>query len=115
MNGNDILRLGYSRGVTVGLALKAAKAAKAQRLSQDAILDELAKVLAAPDDYLSSEIYGSLAEGILDERKQKSFDNVYALDKEAPYRVWGAMGIEPGAIEQLKRAIRLPVAVRGAL
>src|SRR5258708_9186341 len=115
MNGNDILKLGYSRGVTVGLALRAANAAKAQRLSQDTILDELAKVLAAPDSYLSHEIYGPLAEGLLDERKQKTCDNAYSLDKEAPYRVWGAMGIEPGAIEQLKRAIRLPVAVLGAL
>src|SRR5258707_3260277 len=115
MNGNDILKLGYSRGVTVGLALRSAKAAKAQRLAQDAILDELAKVLAAPDTYLTHEIYGLLAEGLLAERKQKSFDNAYSLDTEAPYRVWGAMGIEPGAIEQLKRAIRLPVAVRGAL
>ena len=61
MNGNDILKLGYSRGVTVGLALRAANAAKAQRLSQDTILDELAKVLAAPDSYLSHEIYGPLA------------------------------------------------------
>ncbi len=33
----------------------------------------------------------------------------------APYQVWGAAGIEPGALDQMKRAVRLPVAVRGAL
>lgn len=39
----------------------------------------------------------------------------YSLDQAAPYKVWGEAGIEPGALEQMKRAVRLPVAVRGAL
>src|SRR5919197_467648 len=32
----------------------------------------------------------------------------------APYRVWGE-GLEPGAVQQLENAVRLPVAVAGAL
>lgn len=39
----------------------------------------------------------------------------YDLSHAAPYRVWGADAIEPAALDQLKRAVRLPVAVRGAL
>jgi tRNA-splicing ligase RtcB len=39
----------------------------------------------------------------------------YNLDNAAPYRVWGADGIEAGALDQMKRAVRLPVALRGAL
>jgi len=39
----------------------------------------------------------------------------YDLSSAAPYRVWGADGIEDGALDQMKRAMRLPVAVRGAL
>lgn len=39
----------------------------------------------------------------------------YDLSRAAPYRVWGADAIEPEALEQMKRAVRLPVAVRGAL
>lgn len=42
-------------------------------------------------------------------------DANYDLTTAAPYRVWGAEGIEPAALEQMKRAVRLPVAVRGAL
>jgi len=41
--------------------------------------------------------------------------SVYDLSNAAPYRVWGADGIEPSALDQMKRAVRLPVAMRGAL
>jgi tRNA-splicing ligase RtcB len=39
----------------------------------------------------------------------------YDLSRAAPYQVWGADGIEAGALDQMKRAVHLPVAVRGAL
>ena len=32
-----------------------------------------------------------------------------------PFHIWGEDGIEPGALDQMKRAVRLPVALRGAL
>ena len=37
--------------------------------------------------------------------------------RESPldYAVWGAQGIDAGAIEQMNNAMRLPVAVAGAL
>ncbi|HMM29136.1 MAG: RtcB family protein [Chloroflexota bacterium] len=41
--------------------------------------------------------------------------SIYDLSNAAPYRVWGADGIEQSALDQMKRAVRLPVAVRGAL
>src|SRR5258707_2426397 len=115
MNGNEILKLGYPHGVTIGLALQAAKAAKAQRKSKDTILEELTRVLAAPDTYVNDEIYSPVAESLLAEAKQQSFRQTYSLEREVPYRIWGASGIEPGAVEQLKRAAKLPVAVRAAL
>jgi tRNA-splicing ligase RtcB len=115
MNGNDILKVGYPRGVTIGLALQAAKEAKVQRKSKDTILEDLTRVLATPDAYVDDEIYGPVAESLLAEAKKHSFRQTYNLEREVPYRVWGASGIEPGAVEQLKRAAKLPVAVRAAL
>lgn len=41
--------------------------------------------------------------------------NGFDLNTPAPFKVWGADAIEPGALDQIKRAVRLPVAVRGAL
>ncbi|MFN8421725.1 MAG: RtcB family protein [Anaerolineae bacterium] len=40
---------------------------------------------------------------------------VYSLEQSAPFQIWGADQIEPEARHQLQRAVRLPVAVRGAL
>src|SRR4051812_42415147 len=115
MNGNDILKLGYPRGVAIGLALKAAQAAKASHVNKRTILEELANVLATPEAYADHAIYGPVAEGLIAEQRLNLTKKPVELDTEAPYRVWGQAQIEPGAIEQLKRAVRLPVAVRGAL
>jgi len=41
--------------------------------------------------------------------------NPYDLSNAAPYRVWGADGIEPAALDQMKRAVRPIALVRGAL
>src|SRR5437867_1295215 len=115
MNGNDLIAIGYEPGVAIGLALQAAKTAKKMQRSREQILEELAKVLSEPNAYFDDLVYGPVAHKLVDEAKRRSFDQLYPLDKEAPYRVWGSSQIEPGALEQLKRAIRLPVAVRGAL
>ncbi|PJF43817.1 MAG: RNA-splicing ligase RtcB [Phototrophicales bacterium] len=36
-------------------------------------------------------------------------------EKPVPYSIWGASYIEPSAIDQMERAARLPIAVRGVL
>ena len=115
MNGNDIKKLGYPEGVSVGLALKAAQLAKTQKRSKTTILEDLANVLADPDSYTQDELYGQVATQILVERELAAVKVPYVTEKEVQYRVWGAANIDPGAIEQLKRAVRLPVAVQGAL
>jgi tRNA-splicing ligase RtcB len=115
MNGHEVLNLGYPRGVTIGLALKAAETAKKQlKLNRQKVLDELAKVLASPESYVSDEIFGPVAAALMSDALTKT-EVSYELEKEAPYKVWGAAQIDPGAIEQLKRAVRLPVSVVGAL
>ena len=54
---------------------------------------------------------GELASAVIEER-----DRPYWVERveSAPYRVWGE-GLEAGAIEQMEQAVRLPVAVSGAL
>jgi tRNA-splicing ligase RtcB len=111
MNGSDILKLGYSPGKVVGLALAAAEAALAAGASEEDVRGTLVNVLNLPDSYKDDPIYGPVAATIINQRS-KCPD--YELEIAAPYRVWGS-DIEPEAMEQMKRAVRLPVAVRGAL
>ena len=115
MDGNDILRLGYRPGKVIGLALHAADAARADGATDDDILSDLADVLNAPADYLDDPVYGPVAEALAAYEAHRERSASYNLDSAAPYRVWGADGIESGALDQMKRAVRLPVAIRGAL
>ncbi|HLY25147.1 MAG TPA: RtcB family protein, partial [Aggregatilineales bacterium] len=117
MNGNDLIKIGYEPGVAIGLALQAAKQAKKEQRTRKEILEDLTRVLQEPDSFVEHSIYGPVAERLLDEKKRlaSASGQRYKLDVEAPFRVWGAREIEPGALEQLKRAVHLPVALRGAL
>ncbi len=115
MNGNDLVRIGYRPGKVVGLALQAAQAALAAGASEADVLDDLAGVLHAPGDYAGDPLYGRVAEALSAVERHRERTASYDLGTAAPYRVWGAADIESGAMEQMKRAVRLPVAVRGAL
>ncbi len=115
MDGNTILNLGYPPGKAVGLALRAAQHAMAEGTPESDVIATLADVLDAPDDFAGDPIYGPVAEALLAAERHRERAAGYSLSTSAPYRVWGAADIEPGALEQLKRAVRLPVAVKGAL
>ncbi len=94
MDGNDLLRLGYRPGKIIGLALHAADAARADGAADDDILSDLADVLNAPADYLEDPIYGRVAEALAAYEAHRERSASYNLDSAAPYRVWGADGIE---------------------
>jgi tRNA-splicing ligase RtcB len=116
MDGNDLLRLGYRPGHIVGLALKAAKKAQAAGVSEEDVKSSLLNVLNMPESYADDPVFGQVAGQLIAQKpKQSSASQNYELNTSAPYRVWGSSQIEPGALDQLKRAVRLPVAVRGAL
>jgi tRNA-splicing ligase RtcB len=110
MNGRDITALGYREGPIVGLALKVAKRLR-KRMSQDETLKELKAVLHEPQVYVSDETVGPLAVALIEEQTRP-----YFVEREAPapYRIWGE-GLEQGALDQMRNAARLPVAVSGAL
>ena len=112
MDGNTLLQLGFRPGKAVGRALKAAETAQAGGATLVETLETLERVLAAPDEYLNDPLYGPVAEALYE---QQARPVTYNLSNAAPYHVWGADGIEPGAMQQMQRAVRLPVALRGAL
>ena len=110
MNGRDITALGYREGPLVGLALRVAKRA-IKRMPRHEVDAALVAMLADPEKYASDPLWGELAAGIIEER-----DRPYWIEREqpAPYRVWGE-GLEQGSLDQMNNAVRLPVAVQGAL
>lgn len=115
IDGNDVLQLGYPPGKLVGMALAAAQVAADEGATEDDVLGDLADVLRTPADYEQDPVYGALAHDLLGVQRHRERTAGYDLTHAAPYKVWGADGIEAGALDQMKRAVRLPVALRGAL
>jgi len=107
MKAKDLLRLGFNEGPAVGAALSA--------INKFSIEDELAtvellRVLADPDAHLQHKWFAEVSRAL-----QKAKPAIMIERAEpAPFEVWGE-GIEKGALDQMKNAARLPVAVRGAL
>lgn len=110
MNGRDITALGYREGPLVGLALRCAKRA-VKKISRAQVDEALKQILANPEAYASDYLWGDLASAVIKER-----DRPYWIERDAPapYRIWGE-GLEKGALDQMQAAVRLPVAVSGAL
>ena len=110
MTGRDITQLGYREGPIVGLALRTAKRA-IKRMPRAELDEKLRHVLADPDSLASDPLFGELAAALIQER-----DRPFWVEREAPapYRAWGE-GLEQGAVDQMNAAVRLPVALQGAL
>jgi tRNA-splicing ligase RtcB len=113
MKGDEVIKLGYKPGKEIGLALHAANQALANGATLEAIEGMLNSILATPSDFLFDPVFGTLAAEVVDQRAPR----VTAIEAVAPrpYQVWGQDQIDPNAIEQMDRAVRLPIAVRGAL
>ncbi len=112
-----ILKLrGWKEGRTIGLAKKAAHALADIGQDETQILEKLDAVLADPDKWTGDPIFFEVASEILSRERNDASKWADALRETAlPYEVWGADGIDPAAGAQMRDALRLPVAVAGAL
>ncbi|MEM8567152.1 MAG: RtcB family protein [Bacteroidota bacterium] len=108
ITGKVLLALGLPEGKAIGIALELInqKAIHLGGFKQN--VDQLVK---SPEQYLNHPEYAPLAKTLIDPK-----DDVLPL-RETPdiYKVYGAEGIEQGALKQIETAMRLPVAKAGAL
>src|SRR5687767_476135 len=110
MTGRDLINLGFPEGPAVGVGLVLVKKAR-KTLDREALERELKAVLADPIANAAHPQFAELAR-VLREQNEKP---VYVeRPAPAPYQIWGE-GLEAGALDQMKNAARLPVAVAGAL
>lgn len=84
--------------------------------SNDDKIQLLKEVLANPADYYAHEALGVLAQKLIGPPTDTKTREVFALlDEPRPFEVFGSKHVEHNAIHQMSVAMRLPVAVRGAL
>ena len=102
-------------GVPFGAAFEQAQALVKSHFKQEgATLDgiklDLAKVVAAPEKFTGDDRLGAYAQAIID-----TPTNTFTPREEpAPWRQWGT-GLEESAVDQMRHACDIPVAVAGAL
>jgi tRNA-splicing ligase RtcB len=111
MKARDLIDLGYKPGPAIGVALKLVDQLKSQ-LGRDVMINDLAAIVKEPNAYKDHTHWSLLATALLEQVASRKTYN--ERPEPAPYRIWGE-GLEEGAVEQMKNASRLPVAVAGAL
>ncbi|MEY4905852.1 MAG: hypothetical protein RLZZ292_3667, partial [Bacteroidota bacterium] len=84
--------------------------------TQEWVLELLKNVLTHPEEFLEDKAFGKIAEQLLEKTVVTPDGLNYNLNKEGiEYNTFGAENIEKGAIEQIKTAARLPIAIAAAL
>jgi tRNA-splicing ligase RtcB (3'-phosphate/5'-hydroxy nucleic acid ligase) len=108
----DLVAIGIPAGPCAERAKQILQKAHASKRSMRAVQDDLARLAAAPAGFVDDELYGSLARQLLDHAA--AVGTFRPRPGDAPYQIWGS-NLEPDAVQQLKNACKLPVAVSGAL
>jgi tRNA-splicing ligase RtcB len=116
ISGKILKTYGWPEGKIIGLAKSAAEDLAKTGLEQDAILVWLDGVREDPSKYLADPTFAALARECLRRSKAPHDESLDIVrDQPARYTVWGEHLIEPQAVAQMDNAMRLPVAMQGAL
>lgn len=110
----NLLSIGFEPGEALKAALIALQQPEYSALSREEKLQLMQAVLQNPGDHLDHPVLGITAQALSSNRED---DVIYPglRSDPAPYRIFGAEGIEEGAHKQMQMAASLPVSVAGAL
>jgi tRNA-splicing ligase RtcB len=112
MHTRDLAKIGIPAGSCADVAKQLLQQAHAAKQPMAGIQHDLARVAASPAAFVDDGVYGELARALVAHAEKAGAFRPRTAD--APYRVWGS-GLEPEALQQMKNACQLPVAVSGAL
>ena len=110
LRGNDLRNLGFPEGRAIGLALAQLQRKHLKKRSPTDQLALLSQLLANPEAYLADLDWSQTAAALLPPPNRH-----IGLVERKEYAVFGAEHIEPGALQQMETAMKLPVTVAGAL
>ncbi|MEM6814939.1 MAG: RtcB family protein [Bacteroidota bacterium] len=111
LRGKDLIKLGFPKNNSINIALGQINRYR-KREKKERILEEAKEVLQNPEKFQGNAIWGKVAEGLLKpvELKLHKLRNT-----RAPFSIYGENEIDEQAKYQLYDALKLPVAVAGAL
>src|SRR5688500_499000 len=113
IKGDDLKKFGYSEGKILGLALTIDE--KLNGASKNEMLMHLKKVKDYPESFLDDPEMKPLAQAMIDEARAPLVATIPLRHDVPAYSIYGESFIEGGAKSQMDIAMKLPVAVGGAL
>jgi tRNA-splicing ligase RtcB len=113
LTGKELRNIGYPEGPVISLAMNIMEK-NFKHLSKEDALEILGAVLQSPNQYAHDGVLDKIAEALLPKPKVGG-DELPLAEKGIDFNVFGADGIEQGALHQMHTAAKLPVAVAGAL
>lgn len=112
MKTRDLAKIGIPAGRCAEAAKQILQKAHAAKRSMATVLDDLGRVATSPAAFLDDAGYAALAQLLLEHGAAGG--TFVPRTADAPYQIWGD-NLEATAVQQLKNACKLPVAVSGAL
>lgn len=111
LSGRDLLKLGFPKNNAINIALGQINRYR-KKEKKESILAEAKEVLVHPEKFKNHGTWGKVAEGLVNPVQVK-FNQLKTT--RAPFSIFGENEIEQQAKFQLYDALKLPVAVQGAL
>ncbi|HEX6333647.1 MAG TPA: RtcB family protein, partial [Flavisolibacter sp.] len=113
LTGKQLRKIGYPQGPVISIAMNIMEK-NFKHLSQEDALEILSSILQSPNQYAHDGVLGKIADALLPKVRPDGAD--IALQPHGiPFNIFGAEGIEAGALQQMRTAARIPIAVAGAL
>jgi tRNA-splicing ligase RtcB (3'-phosphate/5'-hydroxy nucleic acid ligase) len=113
LTGKQLRKIGYPEGPVISIAMNIMEKSF-KHLSEEDALEILSSVLQSPNQYAHDGVLNKIAEALLPKPKTAG-DEIPLNETGVPFNVFGREGIEPGAMHQMYTAVKIPVAVAGAL
>ena len=110
MKTRDLVAIGIPAGRPAEAAKQILQKAQSEKRGMAAVLAELGRVAASPADFRDDQRWAGLAQLLLE---RTTAEGTF-VPRDAPYRIWGD-NLDSTAVDQLKNACKLPVAVAAAL
>jgi tRNA-splicing ligase RtcB (3'-phosphate/5'-hydroxy nucleic acid ligase) len=113
LTGKQLRSIGYPEGPVISIAMNIMER-NFKHLSEADALEILSAVLQSPNQYEDDAVLGKIADQLIPKPKIQG-DEIPLMEKGVHFDVFGSEGIEPGAMHQMHTAVKIPVAVAGAL
>jgi len=114
LKGKDLRKIGYKSNTAISIAIDIANK-HLKYLNNQEKIKLLTDVIKNPKEFLGDKTFQKLANQFFEAIENKPFTIYEVQDKPTNYNVYGGKEIDQNTIIQMDTAMRLPIAIKGAL